>query len=260
MTVTLNNAAFYLNGIKKVYTSRDGTDITALDGVSFEAAVGKITCLIGPTGSGKSTILRVVAGLEAADSGTAMIDGALPAEVRGRIGYLTQRHTLFPWMTVADNIGLPLEVQGVAAKDRTSRIGVICEMLGLENAKELYPYELSGGMQQRAALGRLLLSESPYWLMDEPFNALDERTRHQLQRLLIRLVAENGMSVLFVTHSIDEAVYLSDRIVVLSSSPGRVVEPLEPEIAHPRDRLSPDYGRFIERVRQSMESVIKEME
>jgi NitT/TauT family transport system ATP-binding protein len=247
---------FTLKDVVKEFTSREGTRITAIEGVSLDALEGGITCIVGPTGSGKSTILRLLAGLELPESGTLSVGGHRPDELTGKLGYLTQRHTLFPWMRVKDNVGLPLELK--RSGDRDERVRAICEKLGLAGAGDLYPYELSGGMQQRAALGRLLASEAPYWLLDEPFSNLDERTQHHLQRLALKVVKENGLTALFVTHLIDEAVYLADRIVVLSASPGRVVDSFEPRLPHPRDRLSPEYGRLIERVRQGIESVIGE--
>ncbi|TAN45616.1 MAG: ABC transporter ATP-binding protein [Nitrospirae bacterium] len=250
--------AFSLTGVSKNFLSRQGVRVNALEGVSFSAEKGAITCLVGPTGSGKSTVLRLLSGLELPDSGEVLVDGAAAAHGKISIGYLTQHHTLFPWLSTSENIGLPLEIKKIHEAERSRRVARICEMLGLKDAQKLYPYELSGGMQQRSALGRLLASDSLYWLMDEPFNALDERTRHQLQALLIKLASENGVSVLFVTHSIDEAVFLADRIIVLSPNPGRVEGSFDISIKHPRNRLSPEYGKLIEEVRQSIEAVIKE--
>jgi NitT/TauT family transport system ATP-binding protein len=245
-----------LNNITREFLSREGTRIKALDSVSFEAAPGSLTCIVGPTGSGKSTLLRIVAGLDQADGGTVLVDGKTPAARTGRTGYLTQRHTLFPWMRVSGNIGLPLEVRNVLEGERAARVAAICSQLGLAGSEDLYPYELSGGMQQRAALGRLLATDTARWLMDEPFTALDERTRHQIQQLLIDLASERSLTVLFVTHAIDEAVFLADRIVVLSAAPGRVVATIDVHLARPRHRLAPEYGACIEQVRTSIESVL----
>ncbi|MDH4162732.1 MAG: ABC transporter ATP-binding protein [Nitrospirota bacterium] len=256
----LTDTAYSLKDVEKAFLSRGGTAVKALDGVTFEGPEGMITCIVGPTGSGKTTVLRIVSGLERADRGTATINGKDPATLVRKIGYLTQRHTLFPWMRVCENIALPLEVKGVPPEDARSQVAGICARLGLAGSGDLYPHELSGGMQQRAALGRLLASESWYWLMDEPFTALDERTRHQLQHLLIDLVRERKLSVLFVTHSIDEAVYLADRVVVLSAGPGRVAESFDNLLARPRNRLSQEYGQVMERIRTRIESVLGEEE
>lgn len=245
-----------LDDVTKGFVSREGTAVRALDGLSFEGVGSGITCIVGPTGSGKSTVLRIVAGLEKADSGTVTVNGRLPPAVAGSVGYLTQRHTLFPWMNVRDNIGLPLVLRRTPAPEAHRRVSEICAQLGLAGAEKRFPYELSGGMQQRAALGRLLASEARLWLLDEPFTALDERTRHQLQNLVIDLVRDRHLTVLFVTHAIDEAVCMADRVVVLSAGPGRVVEAVDIRSGHPRDRLSPEYGKLMERVRTRIESVL----
>jgi NitT/TauT family transport system ATP-binding protein len=246
--------AFAMHRVCKAYRSRSGSVVQALDHVAFAAASGEVTCLLGPTGSGKSTILRLLAGLDAPDLGTLAVGGAAPSALHaGSIGYLTQRHTLMPWKTVSENIALPMEIKG---EPDAARVRAICASLGLEASMGLYPYEISGGMLQRAAIGRLLASEARFWLMDEPFSSLDEKTQHSLQRLLLSLVGEHALSVLFVTHQVDEAVQLAARIVVLSTSPGRVVEEFRPELAHPRDRLGAEYGEALEVIRRSMESVI----
>lgn len=250
------DAAFCFNNVSKGYVSREGVGISALDDISFKTAEKGITCIVGPTGSGKSTILRIAAGIEAPVTGVALIARQNPSEMAGRIGYLTQRHTLFPWMRVRDNIGLPFEIRGINSVKRKEKVGIISETLGLQKAVDLYPNELSGGMQQRAALGRLMATESLYWLMDEPFSALDDRTSHQLQRLLLKLVRENGISVLFVTHSIDEAVFLADKVIVLSAGPGSIVDQRDIPMSHPRDRLSGEYGQSIEMIRCRIESVL----
>ncbi|GAB4483780.1 MAG: ABC transporter ATP-binding protein [Thermodesulfovibrionales bacterium] len=252
--------AFQAAGLAKEFRASDGSVIRALDDVSFEAAESSITCIVGPTGSGKSTVLRILSGLEAPSSGSASVSGGPPAGIRAGIGYLTQRHTLFPWLRVEENIGLPLEAQGADAAARRREVERIAGLLGIGDTLSRFPHELSGGMQQRAALGRLLATGTRYWLMDEPFSALDDRTTHQLQRLLVRLSGEHGISVLFVTHSIDEAVYLADRIVVLSAGPGRTAGIFDIDLERPRDRLAPAFGGWLEQVRRRIESVIDEPE
>lgn len=252
----VQNSAFSLRHVYKQYISRGGVSVCALDNVSFDGPEGAITCIVGPTGSGKSTILRIVSGLEQADEGSVTVLGDDPARLAGRFGYLTQRHTLFPWMRVRDNVGLPLSLKGLSRAEMQYRVAEICAGLGLSGTEDFYPYELSGGMQQRAALGRLLASEARIWLMDEPFSALDERTRHQLQELLVELVRLRRLSVLFVTHSIDEAVFLADRVIVLSAGPGRVVETVDISMNRPRSRFLAEYGNIMERIRTRIESVL----
>jgi NitT/TauT family transport system ATP-binding protein len=258
MTSDQQSPVYSIRGLKKAYQSRDGVLVTALDAVSFEGVSAGITCVVGPTGSGKSTLLRILSGLEPPDSGLVSVAGKPPAGLSGKIGYLTQRHTLFPWMRIRENIGLPFEIAGMDPKTRQQQTKQLAGLLGLSNALSLYPHELSGGMQQRAALGRLLATGSRYWLMDEPFSSLDDRTRHQLQRLLLRLVRDHAVSVLFVTHTIDEAVFLADRVIVLSAGPGRVADSLDITQAHPRDRLALEYGQNLERVRRNIEAVLQD--
>ena len=241
--------------IRKDFLTRDNQTVRAIDDVSFDAEAGKITCIVGPTGSGKSTLLRLIAGLDDPDAGKVSLHEALPA---GSIGYMTQEHSLFPWLRVKANIGLPIDVKGESPEERDRTVRKIAGALGITDALDRYPYELSGGMQRRTALGRLMASGSGCWLMDEPFSALDDRTVHQLQRLLLKLVSENGKTVVFVTHSIDEAVFLGDRIIVLSAGPCRVADIFDNGLAHPRDRLSPEFGRLIETVRCRLETVIEE--
>lgn len=250
------SAAFEVQNIDKAFTSRSGLRVEALRDVSIQSPPGSLTCVLGPTGSGKSTLMRILAGLEVPEAGTARVAGRWPTELSGQIGYLTQHHALLPWLKVRENIALPQRLRGVGAQDRSMRAATIAESLGLTQALDLYPYELSGGMQRRAALGRLLAQEAPYWLMDEPFTNLDERTQHELQELLLRLVDENNLSVMFVTHSVDEAVWLADKIVVLTARPGRVAESFAPELSYPRQRLSEEYGAAMERIRKSLESVL----
>lgn len=256
----LPEKAFQFRDMAKDFTSREGDLVHAVAGVSFSADAGRITCIVGPTGSGKSTLLRIAAGLEHADKGAVTVAGRDPAEMTGHVGYLSQRHTLFPWLTLKENIGLPLSIRQKSSAVIDEHVGRICGLLGLKEAKNRYPYEVSGGMQQRAAIGRLLASEALYWLMDEPFSALDDRTLHTLQRLLLDVARKNNISVLFVTHSIDEAVFIADRIIVLSAGPGRVIESFDIDLEHPRDRLSESFGRHIEQVRRQIEKVLTEAE
>ncbi|RMG73259.1 MAG: ABC transporter ATP-binding protein [Nitrospirae bacterium] len=243
--------------VKKVFLSVEKKEIVALDEVSLFAPQGRITSIVGPTGSGKTTLLRIVASLERPDSGEVRFsfegNGPSPS-----IGYVTQHHNLFPWYTIRKNISLPMTLRGVQDREAEKRTEEICKTLGLEEVSELYPYEVSGGMQQRAAIGRVLASDATLWLMDEPFSSVDEKTRHRLQNLLIELVKDRGITVLFVTHSIDEAVYLSDRIVILSCSPGRVVDNFDITLERPRDRFSRAYSEILERVRINIEEVLRE--
>jgi NitT/TauT family transport system ATP-binding protein len=252
----MNADRIVLSGVSKSFRSREGEVVPAVEKVSFGVPAGAIVCLLGPTGCGKSTILRLVAGLEEPDSGRSeLVRGGNGAEGLPA-GFLTQRHTLFPWLTAEKNIGLPLEVGG-SGRERAHAVSrEIMETLELSRFAGLYPHEMSGGMQQRAALGRLLATGTDCWLLDEPFAALDERTRHAMQDLLVRLAGERGITVLFVTHSIDEAVRIADRMHLFSTAPGRIVESFELDDPRPRDRLSDTFGEYMERVRRRLEKEI----
>jgi len=244
------------SNVSKSYRSTGGAEVRAAEDISLEVEQGRIACLVGPTGCGKTTILRLAAGLDGPDSGSISFGAAGNGETRPKTGYLTQRHTLLPWMTARDNIGMPFRVSGAHGSKTGERVDSILESLGLGDFAHLYPHELSGGMQQRAAIGRLLAMDARCWLMDEPFSALDERTRHHPQNLLIELNRTKKITVMFVTHSIDEAVYLADRVYVLSTGPGRIVENFDLDEEKPRDRLSPAFGRRMEDVRMKLEQVI----
>jgi NitT/TauT family transport system ATP-binding protein len=246
-----------LEGLGKSYVGRAGGQVHAVEEVSLAVAAGTICCLTGPTGCGKSTILRLAAGLEAPDRGRVLAAAAPAGPAAPAIGLLTQRHTLLPWLTALENVALPLRIRGASAAAAAQTCRPILELLGLGDSLRRYPHELSGGMQQRAAMGRLLASSARCWLLDEPFSALDERTRHRLQDVLVELAAARSIAVLFVTHAIDEAVYLADRVHVLSSSPARIVATREVTESRPRDRLSPAFGAHLESIRRTLEEALR---
>jgi ABC-type nitrate/sulfonate/bicarbonate transport system ATPase subunit len=253
----MSRAAFQLINVSKTYTTDRGSKIEAISDITISGEYESITCLVGPTGSGKSTILRLLAGLERAGKGEVFLGGRNPEEMIGSIGFLTQFHNLLPWLKVEDNITLPLKIRGIEKKRRKKRGLDIAALLGLSDFLSLHPHELSGGMAQRVALGRLLASETPFWLLDEPFSSLDEKTTHQLQNLLLQIIKGRKISLLFVTHSIDEAVYLADRVIILSSSPGRVTEVIDVPMKRPRNRLGREYADLLERIRRNIESAIE---
>lgn len=244
-----------LEAVSKGFPAREGGRVPALEEVSLAVPTGSVRCLVGPTGCGKTTVLRLVAGLESPDSGRIAVRCGGPG--RRAVGYLTQEHTLLPWLTTEENVALPLRVQGFAAASARERARDLLATLGLEGHGARYPYELSGGMRQRAAIGRLLAAEARCWLLDEPFASLDERTRHRLQELLVALVERRGITVLFVTHALDEALYLADDVTVLSAGPGRVIGTVPVPDPRPRDRLSENFGRRLESIRRMVEEAIR---
>ncbi len=215
--------AVYVSSVSKTFASKKG-DVQALSDVDLTVAPGEFVSLIGPSGCGKSTLLRLIADLERPTEGRVEVFGhtALQARVRQDYGIAFQQSGLLPWRTVAANIALPLELHGVGRNERRSRVAELAELVGLTDFANHHPDQLSGGMQQRVAIARALAERPRLLLMDEPFGALDEMTRERLQGELARIALETEAAVVFVTHSISEAVFLSDRVVVMSPRPGRI--------------------------------------
>ncbi|GAA1959704.1 ABC transporter ATP-binding protein [Agromyces allii] len=212
-------------GVNKVFETRGGL-VHALEGIDLEIAAGEFVSLIGPSGCGKSTLMRLIADLDAPSAGTITVFGKTPTQARldQEYGIAFQQAGLLPWRTVAANVALPLELHGVASAPRKAKVEELLDMVGLADFADRYPDQLSGGMQQRVAIARSLAEQPRLLLMDEPFGALDEMTREKMQSDLVRISAETGAAVVFVTHSIPEAVFLSDRVVVMSPRPGRIRE------------------------------------
>jgi NitT/TauT family transport system ATP-binding protein len=242
--------------VGKVFGTKEG-DVVALTGVDLEVAEGEFVSLIGPSGCGKSTLLRIVADLDTVTDGEVRVFGKTPQQARldQDYGIAFQQSGLLPWRTVAGNIALPLELHGMDAAGRKARVAELAELVGLTEFVGRYPDQLSGGMQQRVAIARALAEQPRLLLMDEPFGALDEMTREYLQTELARIAAETGAAVVFVTHSIPEAVFLSDRVVVMSPRPGRITDVIETGFAGARDealRESPGYFEKVTAVREAL--------
>ncbi|MCK8609701.1 ABC transporter ATP-binding protein [Agromyces sp. C10] len=218
-----STAAVEVRGVDKVFETRTG-QVHALDAIDLVIAPGEFISLIGPSGCGKSTLMRLIADLDEPTGGTLTVFGktARQARLDQDYGIAFQQAGLLPWRTVAANVALPLELHGVGSAERHSRVEHLLDMVGLSDFADRYPDQLSGGMQQRVAIARALAEQPRLLLMDEPFGALDEMTREKMQTELVRISAETGAAVVFVTHSIPEAVFLSDRVVVMSPRPGRI--------------------------------------
>jgi len=217
-----------VRGVGKRFATKTG-DVSALESIDLTVAAGEFVSLIGPSGCGKSTLLRLIADLDSPTSGMVEVFGKPAARARRDqdYGIAFQQAGLLPWRTVAANIALPLELHGVGAAERRARVAELAELVGLTDFADRHPDQLSGGMQQRVAIARAMAERPRLLLMDEPFGALDEMTRERMQAELARLAAETGAAVVFVTHSIPEAVFLSDRIVVMSPRPGRITDVIE---------------------------------
>jgi NitT/TauT family transport system ATP-binding protein len=211
-----------------------GAVLTALSDVSLTIGRGEFVTLVGPSGCGKSTLLRAIAGLTKIQKGTLTINGVNVAEPPENIGIVFQAPTLLPWATVLDNVLFPLSMRNALQRDSADRAQALLELVGLKGFERRFPRELSGGMQQRVAICRALVGDPDILLMDEPFGALDALTREEMTIELLRIWAERPRTVVFVTHSISEAVLLADRVVVMSPRPGRIVETIRVELPRPR--------------------------
>jgi len=238
-----------VRGVSRVFEVRKGASVTALDDVSLTVAPGEFVSLIGPSGCGKSTLLRLIADLDTPTEGSIEVFGkpARQARIDQDYGIAFQQAGLLPWRTVSGNIELPLELHGMSRAARRSRAAELISLVGLSEFAGSYPDQLSGGMQQRVAIARALAESPSLLLMDEPFGALDEMTRERMQDELVRICAETSAAVVFVTHSIPEAVFLSDRVVVLEPRPGRIRSILSVSLGEAADRgddLREDEGFF----------------
>ncbi len=230
---------------------------TALQDVTLEVARGGFVSLIGPSGCGKTTLLRAIADLERPTGGTLVVNGMSPERARlsRAYGYVFQAPALYPWRTVERNVMLPLEIMGLKPEERRARAARYLALVGLGEFRRRFPWQLSGGMQQRASIARALSFEPSLLLMDEPFGALDEITRDGLNMHLHELWRTTGMTVVFVTHSIPEAVFLSSRIVVMSPRPGKVMELIDVDLPAVRDldlRETPAFLKVAQRVREAL--------
>ena len=235
----------------------DDGPVHALSDVDLTVNAGDFVSFIGPSGCGKTTFLRVVADLERATSGTVRVNGMSPEEARlaRAYGYVFQAAGLFPWRTVAANVALPLEIMGHDRAERRRRVAETLKLVNLEGFERKFPWQLSGGMQQRASIARALAFDADLLLMDEPFGALDEIVRDHLNEQLLELWRRTGKTICFVTHSIPEAVYLSTRIVVMSPRPGRIIDVIESPLPAERPldiRETPEFLAVAHRVREGL--------
>ncbi len=229
-----------LCGVSKTY----GSNPPVLQQIDLTIAKGEFVSLIGPSGCGKSTLLKLISGLTGATSGAIQVDGMTPLNARETISYIFQDATLLPWRTVTSNVGLGLELEGVARETRKQKVDALLELVGLTHVARAYPRQLSGGMKMRVSVARALATRPRLLLMDEPFGALDEMTRDRLNEELLRLRAEQNWTAVFVTHSVAEAVFLSTRIIVLAPSPGRIAQEVNVDLPFPRTSITRESGEF----------------
>ncbi len=246
----------HIQDVSKSFITERGQSVRAVDTINLEICRGEFVCIVGPSGCGKSTLLRIISGLERADGGQATYNERLFDKPHRDVGMVFQEYSVLPWRTVLDNVCLGLEFLQEKKAARTRLAMHYLGLVGMARFAEAFPYELSGGMRQRVAIARALATDPQVLLMDEPFGALDAHTRILMQKELLRIWRETRKTVLLVTHSVDEAVYLADRIVVMTARPGKIREVINVSLDHPRDRSDPLYGRMTSRILDILEEEV----
>jgi ABC-type nitrate/sulfonate/bicarbonate transport system ATPase subunit len=242
-----NQAALAIRSVSKSYRV-DGRALQVLKGVALEIAPGEFVSVVGASGCGKSTLLRLIVGLDTAYEGAILLDGRRIDGPGPERGIVFQDHRLFPWLTVASNVALGLEAANVPSAEQQRRVAENIRLVGLDGFENAYPHQLSGGMAQRAAIARALVGQPEILLLDEPLGALDSLTRAYLQEELLRIWRQGVVTMIMVTHDVEEAVYLSDRVVVMEPRPGRISAVLPVDLPRPRDRAAPDFIRLKESI------------
>jgi NitT/TauT family transport system ATP-binding protein len=243
-------SSLVVRNVRKVWQGAKGTSVEAIRDASLEVSSGEFVAILGPSGCGKSTLLELCAGLEPVSAGSIFIDSVKVEGPNPKAVMVFQEHSLFPWLSVGKNVGFGLRMRG--EKD-ASRVKEVLERVKLAKFAGHYPHQLSGGMKQRVAIARALVGNPEFILMDEPFAALDFQTRVLMQQFLLEVWAGFGSTILFVTHQIDEAILLADRVVVMSAAPGRVLEEVRIALPRPRSMTDPQFNGYRVRLTQHME-------
>ena len=236
-------ASLEIKNLNQSFSRDDGSRLVVLDNINLEVKDKEFVCILGSSGCGKTTLLRLIAGLDEAQEGSIIIDGEEMKGPNPKVGMVFQEYSLFPWRTVIDNIAFGLEMRGVSEEDRYMVAEWYLDLVNLTQFRDSYPSELSGGMRQRVAVVRALTLDPVLLLMDEPFGALDAQTRNMLQKELLQIWEKTKKMIVFITHSVDEAVYLSDRIVVMTPRPGRICHIFQVPLPRPRDRTSVEFAQ-----------------
>lgn len=238
-----------VTGVSKQYDGEQGV-VQALDDINFGVSPGEFVCVVGPSGCGKTTLFRILSGLESPTSGEVVLNDHVVTEPNDNMGIVFQEYHLFPWQTVAENVAFGLKKSRLPSNERAERVQHLIDLVGLDGFEDSYPKSLSGGMKQRVALARALAIDPALLLMDEPFGAVDAQTRESLQDELLDIWQETAKTILFVTHDVEEAVRLADRVVVMGKNPGSIREIIEVDLARPRSRADAAFGEYYEQVRE----------
>lgn len=246
MTIEIEN-------VSKIFVSKDNKEeVFALKDINLTIETGKFVSFVGPSGCGKTTLLRLIEGFENPTEGTIKDDGEIVTEPSSKRGFIFQNYSLFPWLNVIDNVIFGLDISGKPEKENKELAMKYLEAVGLKDFAKRYPHELSGGMKQRVAIIRSIINDSNSLLMDESFSALDVQTKHNLQKQIHKVCKERNKTIIFVTHDIDEAVFLSDEIVVLSKRPGRIQKIFEIKLKHPRNRDDQEFKDLVYEITQEI--------
>jgi len=253
----IDESVIRVESLGKSFVTENGNTIHAIETVDLNVRANDFICIVGPSGCGKSTLLRIIAGLERSSAGSVYYRQTRLTGPSREIGMVFQEYSLLPWRNVLDNVGLGLEFGRAPSSERLQVARSFLRLVGMEAFERTFPYELSGGMQQRVAIARSLANNPDILLMDEPFGALDAHTRILLQKELLRIWERNRKTILFVTHSVDEAMYLADRIVVMSGRPGRILEIMKVQMPRPRDRSDTQYSRMASQILDILENEVK---
>ena len=240
---------FEIENVSKTFESKDiGEEVIALKDINLTIETGEFISFVGPSGCGKTTLLRIIEGFENPTEGTVKDDGETVTGPSNKRGFIFQNYSLYPWLNILDNVIFGLNINGRSEKESKQRAMEYLETFGLKDFAERYPNELSGGMKQRVAIIRSIINDSDSILMDESFSALDIQTRRKLQKIILKICKENNKTIIFVTHDIEEAVFLSDKIVILSARPGRLKRIVEVELEHPRERDNPEFTDLVSEI------------
>ena len=244
---------FEIENVSKVFVSGDSNEeVIALKDINLTIETGKFVSFVGPSGCGKTTLLRLIEGFDTPTEGTIKDDGEIVTEPSNQRGFIFQNYSLYPWLNVIDNVIFGLDINGKPEKESRKRAMKYLESVGLKDFAKRYPHELSGGMKQRVAIIRSMINESKSLLMDESFSALDVQTKHKLQNQIYQICQEKNKTIILVTHDIDEAVFLSDEIVVLSRRPGSVKKIFKINLERPRDRENQEFKDLVFEITQEI--------